>query len=172
MPVLASGKGLVSPNPDGIDLELEPRPVVVVGVQGDCEPVRVHEEPVSPTEAGGNGASVSQDGPDVEGLVIVEEEDLGFLRSCFPLERIQLGEDGGRNRLGPGLFVQDTVQGQRSLESSSSNGGEVIRSRSIGHLGRGRRTRAAAKLKQVSHKPVCSGRESNMDERLIDEFYR
>ncbi len=112
MPVLARGKGLVSADAGRIDLELEPCPVVVIGVQGDGEPVRVHEEPVSPAEASGDGAPVGEDGTHVECFVVIEDEDLGFFGGRFALKGIQLSECRRWNRPEPGIFIQDPVQVQ------------------------------------------------------------
>ena len=53
---------------------------------------------------------VFHDGPDVEGLVVIEDEDPRLLRSRRTLLRVELSESSGRLGLLPCLLVQYPVQ--------------------------------------------------------------
>ena len=124
MTVLAPGESLIAANARWIDLELETASIVVVAVQGNGEPVRIHEESITATQAGRNGASVMEEGADVEGVVIVEEIDLGVLCGRLPFPRIQLRKDVRWLRSGPGVLRKNPVQVDFPREPLSPNDGQ------------------------------------------------
>ncbi len=98
----------------GVHVEGEARAVIVVRVDHDAEPIRIHQRHVAAAEPGLEGATIVESDADVDRLGVVEHPRLGPLAGGRTLLRIDLDElvdDGGA---GPRRLVQEPVDPNRA----------------------------------------------------------
>ena len=114
---------LVAANPRGIDLEPHLVEVVMVRIEDDRQLIRGEgversvvpvggEQLVAPRERRADACPaqrLAHAGAHVEGVVVVEDADLGRERRGRPLARTVLPELGDRRRRGPGGLVQPPI---------------------------------------------------------------
>ena len=107
------GQGFVHDRTGRIDREEVARPFVVVGIDGEHEPVRIDLGIPPPEQADDAlGVGIVAVGGHIERLVVVSHPDIRLLGRGVAVLGVVLGEARGRGVL-PDLFVQSAVQDDR-----------------------------------------------------------
>jgi len=120
-------------DPGGVQIEGVGRPMIVVRVDHDPQPVGVQEVHVPTAEALAHGLPVTQANADVDGLLVEEDPGFGGLAHRLPFIRIDLGEVRDARCRGPGRFVQPAIDPD-GLRGPGGDHHRARRSRAGGRL--------------------------------------